>query len=1683
MIASQARPNRFDSGKRGCTSNRTLQIESLEARWLLSGSSVPHPADLAAAALISSTASATPVLTKISVSPAKASMECSTTEQSTAVGLDQFGHRLTNQPAFTWKASSGTIDQNGLFTSSTQTGSVTITAVSGSKRGTATVTVVNPVLTKIAVSPAKPSVDCYATQQFTAVGLDQFGNQLAKQPAFTWKASSGKIDKQTGLFTPLARPGVVTITAASGSIRGTDKLAVVNCPPTVATPASAIVNPVTGKTATLSVLGSDDGGQANLSYIWYADASPSGAPAPIFSPNGHNAAQQSTVTFGEAGNYTLRVTITDAFGSSTTSIVPVVVQQMAAAMSVTPSSASVESLATQQFDVTGTDQFGDALTTPPANLVWSATAGSITPITASDGQPTLSGLFTAPGPSGSVTVTAACGSASSTAYVTVVNKAPIVATPASATPDPVTGTTAALSVLGADDAGEANLSYTWSTTDRPRGAPLPTFSPNGTNAAKNLTATFGALGTYYFTVTITDAGGQSVASGVSVTVSPALASILVSAAEPTILCFSKEQIAAGGLDQFGNPVAAPLGFTWTASAGSIDQNGLFTAPDRPCTVTIAAASGSIQGTTTVTVYGIPKLSSITVAPTPATVESCGAQQFTADAKDQWGGDMSPQPVFTWTASAGKVDRTGLFTAPGASGIYTVTASSGTIQGTASATVMNQAPTVAAPASATPNPATGTTAALSALGADDGGQSNLSYTWSTNYSPNGVPGPTFSPNGTNAAKQCTVTFWAAGSYSFTATITDSGGLSVTSPVSITVSPTYTSVSVSPATVILGHNSAQQFSAVADDQFGNPLAVQPSLTWSADSGTITQAGFFTPSISPTSVTISAAGGSIRGTATAVVDDPPTVATTATANPSIAAGTTAALAVLGADDGGQGNLTYTWSASTLPDGAPAPKFSVNGTNAAMQCTVTFGAIGSYAFIVIITDAQGLSTTSGVTVAVDQGVTSISVSPASATITGSTTQQYTAIGYDQFGKVMATQPAFTCAASAGTITCGGLFTAPASPGVVTISATNGAVQGTAQATVTPFLGLQDPGLRALTSSLFARDGRINRADMIQILESVGSEDGVVDAAEFGDFRKIVAGAAVLNIPGYVDALAGDVVNGNAANANYQGRPLGNLAAGNSVAKLDDLVNKWFLGLDHPAATDPSYGYQTCAGSLFGANGPKYTDVDQGYLGDCYFISALGSIARVSAADIQNLFLYNGDSTWTVRFYCYNATSSSWSTDYVTVDNMLPVDSWGNLVYSDCGQNCNDPTNVLWIALAEKAYAQWNETGDEGRDGTNTYAGLGWGDPGVVDEQVLGRSTTGYGFGSEQAVIDALNNNMAVSSCTVASPDPATNLVGGHCYNVIAYNASTGTFTLFNPWNNTQPNPLSWADCANNLQGFAVANPMPTEPVITSPAPAASPSPDPSTLVPMLSDRSTATASATPVLTKISVSPAKASMECSTTEQSTAVGLDQFGHRLTNQPAFTWKASSGTIDQNGLFTSSTQTGSVTITAVSGSKRGTATVTVINLPPAVATPPSVTLYATGTTAELSVLGADGGGGHALNVVGYDNTTQTFTLYTPDGCYITSQTWAQVQSNDCPAGIAVVNPLPTPPVIGSRAPAASPSPGSLAFATALAGPRNAVSPAAGLPGPSSELTPALVDAVFHLAAPRETASRGSASRGK
>jgi hypothetical protein len=330
----------------------------------------------------------------------------------------------------------------------------------------------------------------------------------------------------------------------------------------------------------------------------------------------------------------------------------------------------------------------------------------------------------------------------------------------------------------------------------------------------------------------------------------------------------------------------------------------------------------------------------------------------------------------------------------------------------------------------------------------------------------------------------------------------------------------------------------------------------------------------------------------------------------------------------------------------------------------------------------------------------------------------------------------------------------------------------------------------------------------MLSILRDVQTfNGGVLDANDMSDLKTILNDAATLNMPSYVQVLASDVISGNAANADYLGKPLGNLAVGSTETHFNDLIDKWFLGTDLP--NSGGYAYSTVTGSLYAGGTPSHLDEDEGISGDCYLISALGSIADSNPAAIENMIVDNGVDavtglhTWTVRFYV------SGTADYVTVDNQLPT-SGGKLVYDGSGHGTTNPPG-LWMALVEKAYAQWNETGNAGRDGTNTYASLTGGWMANVDAQVLGHTASSYDLTStsdKAALVSAVTSKLAVTIGTDSGSALAYGLYGNHAYSVTGYNAQSGTFTLFNPWGIDQPKQaLTWAQLQTVCYGFATTS------------------------------------------------------------------------------------------------------------------------------------------------------------------------------------------------------------------------------------------------------------------------------------
>jgi DNA/RNA endonuclease YhcR with UshA esterase domain len=370
----------------------------------------------------------------------------------------------------------------------------------------------------------------------------------------------------------------------------------------------------------------------------------------------------------------------------------------------------------------------------------------------------------------------------------------------------------------------------------------------------------------------------------------------------------------------------------------------------------------------------------------------------------------------------------------------------------------------------------------------------------------------------------------------------------------------------------------------------------------------------------------------------------------------------------------------------------------------------------------------------------------------------------------------------------------------------------------------LRDEGLITITRQL-ASDGILCRNDMISIFRNV-QDGGVIDATELDDLRTIVNNAARFNMPEYVRVLSNKVVNPDRANAQFNvWRPsatdpntldfvetirLGDLFAGSSATHMERLIGKWFLGQDRPTAhTGATMQLRLAQGSLFGTdNQISYADIQQGSLGDCVFLAGLGAVAHQQPNTIRNMFIDNGDGTFTVRLYS-QMNGQVGAVDYVTVDRFLPV----NVSFWEDGQyytnqryaaHDNGPRGI-WVALAEKAYAQFSQSGTTnlpnvpaGSDPIpNSYQNINgsWGYRGLPS--ITGTTSVYYAdsnfvfshdpqqayragaFPTLSQISTWLANGKAV---TAASSSSAPNVIRLHEYVILGVDTATNTLTLYNP-------------------------------------------------------------------------------------------------------------------------------------------------------------------------------------------------------------------------------------------------------------------------------------------------------------
>jgi hypothetical protein len=313
---------------------------------------------------------------------------------------------------------------------------------------------------------------------------------------------------------------------------------------------------------------------------------------------------------------------------------------------------------------------------------------------------------------------------------------------------------------------------------------------------------------------------------------------------------------------------------------------------------------------------------------------------------------------------------------------------------------------------------------------------------------------FSPSSISGSATGTLTLTAAptaaaGNYTVTVTGT-SGSLTATKSITLTVvsNPILTSIVVSPSTASVVYGATQQFAATGDDQFGNVLATQPTFTWTASGGgAISSVGLYKSSVPGGPYMVTVTSGSTSGTASVSVTSFALTATPAAV--SVNQGTSGTTSI-GLTNIGGFNGIVTLAVSGLPFGVTA-SFSPGSISGSTPSTLTLAAsptatAGTYQ--VTVTGSSGslvVTTTATLIVASNPILTSIVVSPSSATLVIQTTEQFFACGCDQFGNVMQNQLALTWSTTGGSISPSGFYTATTVGNPLNVTATSGQVSGSA--------------------------------------------------------------------------------------------------------------------------------------------------------------------------------------------------------------------------------------------------------------------------------------------------------------------------------------------------------------------------------------------------------------------------------------------------------------------------------------------------------------------------------------------------------------------------------------------------------------------------------------------------------------
>jgi hypothetical protein len=406
-------------------------------------------------------------------------------------------------------------------------------------------------------------------------------------------------------------------------------------------------------------------------------------------------------------------------------------------------------------------------------------------------------------------------------------------------------------------------------------------------------------------------------------------------------------------------------------------------------------TGARWATCKVSAYGsgLSAPVSVAVLPSSSALALGKSQQFSANVSG------TSDTAVTWKASGGNISSGGMYTAPMSAGSFVVTATSmaDTSKSASAAVSVAAAATVAMTIS--PGSASLSSGGSQQFTAAVSGNSNTAVTWS-------ATGGSVSTSGLYTAPS------AAGTYTVTATSAADTTKSASASVTVSAAPVV-AVSITPGSASLTTGGTQQFTASVTGSSNT------AVTWSATGGTITSGLYTAPS----------AAGSYTVKATSVADS----TKSASANVTVSAAPVVAVTISPV------------SASMLSSGTQQFTASVSGSsNTAVSWSATAGSVssgGMYtapaaagSYTVKATSAADSTKSASATVTVSAPVVAVAVSlsPGSASLSTSATQQFTAT------VTGSSNAAVTWSATGGTISTGGLYTAPSTAGTFTVKATS---------------------------------------------------------------------------------------------------------------------------------------------------------------------------------------------------------------------------------------------------------------------------------------------------------------------------------------------------------------------------------------------------------------------------------------------------------------------------------------------------------------------------------------------------------------------------------------------------------------------------------------------------------------------